>query len=49
MNELATMDWILDDWDGSPMEEDPRDQLCEYIIDPKPYEDHRFDEGGEGD
>ena len=52
MNELATstMDWYLDDWDvGTVTDEDPRDRLYEYIVDPEPFEDSRFDEGGEGD
>jgi hypothetical protein len=52
MNELATTatEWYLDDWDvGVLIDESPHDRLCEYIIDPKPFEDSRFDEGGEGD
>jgi hypothetical protein len=49
MNELVTTetDWFLDEWDGSPMdEEDPRDQVYEYIVDPEPLPDSHFDEGG---
>jgi hypothetical protein len=48
MNELATTDtdWFLDGWDGSPLDEDPRDRLNEYIIDPDPLPDSQFDEGG---
>jgi hypothetical protein len=51
MSELATttMDWRLEDWDGTLLDEDEGDRFYEYIIDPKPFEDSRFDEGGEGD
>jgi len=48
MNEMATIgaDWFTDEWSYS--DEDPRDRLNGYIIDPEPLEDSRFDEG-EGD
>jgi hypothetical protein len=48
MNELATTvtDWFLDEWDGSRLDDDPRDRLNEYIIDPEPLADSHFDEGG---
>jgi hypothetical protein len=37
------------DWIEPRMDSDPRKQLYEYIIDPEPLDDSRFDEGGEGD
>ena len=47
MNDLVnpTMDRFLVAW--PPMDnDDPRDRLCEYIIDPNPFSERLFDEGG---
>jgi hypothetical protein len=47
MNELVTVtaDWFRDTWADVPDDDDPRARLHEYIIDPEPLSDDRYDEG----
>lgn len=51
MNELlsTTTERYYRAWDEPALDDDPRDHLYEYIIDPEPLSDSHFDEGGEGD
>jgi hypothetical protein len=50
MNELVTVtaDWFRGVWDDADLagDEDPRDHLHEYIVDPEPLPDDLYDEGG---
>jgi len=50
MNELVTVtaDWFRGVWDDDiPVgDEDPCDQLHEYIVSPEPLPDSWYDEGG---
>ena len=47
MTELATatMDWTYMGWDSPITDDEPCNQMYEYIIDPNPFNDSRFDEG----